>query len=287
MQTLSKHNRRLIFLFIPLISFILFIYLIPIVRTFYLAFQDPFSVRPVFSLSNFNVIRDTIWPTIWKTLVWTIGSIVPATILGFIGALVFQDDFRGKKWFLSICMLPYTIPLIIVATSWMLMYQQDFGLLNVLMLKLGLIQEPVSFLTFKTALTSVIIARIWRAMPFAFITYYAALKNLPEELFEAAEVDGASKLQKLFYVTIPQLKSVTAVVLIILTIWTFLVFDIIFGMTGGGPVDATKILAVRIYEEIFSLNSIGTASAYSVIAIIILLLLTALYWRFFEKGEAK
>jgi len=167
----------------------------------------------------------------------------------------------------------------------MLMYQQHFGLINVLLQKWSVIDSPISFLSYDNALAAVIVARIWRAMPFAFITYYAALSSLSDELYEAAEVDGANEMQKLFRITIPQLRSVTSVVMIILTMWTFLVFDIIFAMTGGGPVDATRILPILIYNELFAMNDIGTASALSVISIAVLLILSSIYWKLFNEGD--
>jgi len=282
----TRSNRHILLFFIPLAALILLIYLIPISSTFYYAFRDPFSTELSFGFKNFEKIQDAIWPATWKTIVWTIGSIIPSTIIGFIAAVIFQSDFRGKKLLITACILSYTIPLVIVAMSWMLMYQQHFGLINVLLQKLSILKSPISFLSFDHALTSVIVARIWRAMPFAFITFYAALSSLSDELYEAAEVDGANEFQKLFYITIPQLRSVTAVVMIILTMWTFLVFDIIFAMTGGGPVDATRILPILIYNEMFAMNDIGTASALSVISILVLLILSAAYWKLFNGGEA-
>lgn len=283
----TRSNRHILLFFIPLAALILLIYLIPISSTFYYAFRDPFSPEPSFGFMNFEKIRDAIWPATWKTIVWTLGSIIPSTIIGFIAAVIFQSDFRGKKLLITACILSYTIPLVIVAMSWMLMYHQHFGLINVLLQRLNILDSPISFLSYDHALTAVIVARIWRAMPFAFITFYAALSSLSDELYEAAEVDGANEFQKLFYITIPQLRSVTAVVMIILTMWTFLVFDIIFAMTGGGPVDATRILPILIYNELFAMNDIGTASALSVISILVLLILSAAYWKLFNGGDAQ
>jgi len=281
----TRSNRVILLFFVPLVALILLIYLIPIASTVYYAFRDPFAPGLSFGFENFGKIGSAIWPAIWRTVVWTLGSIIPSTILGFIAALIFQADFRGKKILMIACILSYTIPLVIVAMAWMLMYQQHFGLINVLLQKWSVIDSPISFLSYDNALAAVIVARIWRAMPFAFITYYAALSSLSDELYEAAEVDGANEMQKLFRITIPQLRSVTSVVMIILTMWTFLVFDIIFAMTGGGPVDATRILPILIYNELFAMNDIGTASALSVISIAVLLILSSIYWKLFNEGD--
>ena len=288
MHTIMRiNNKRLFLYFVPISIIMLFIYFVPIVNTVYSAFFDTTGSYAFIGLGNFEKIKSLILPTIWRTLVWTMGSILPAALLGLITALIFMKEFKAKKLLMSLCILPYTIPLIIVATAWTLMYQPDFGLINVFLLKVGLIDKPIMFLSTDYAMASVIVARIWRAMPFAFITYYAALRSIPIELYEAGDVDGTNAVQRLFYITLPQLASITATTLIILTVWTFLVFDIIFAMTGGGPVDATKIITIQIYRELFSMNDMGTASAFSLIAIVILIILTSIYWVIFKKGEVE
>ena len=132
---------------------------------------------------------------------------------------------------------------------------------------------------------AVIVARVWRAMPFAFMNYYSALTTIPAEQYEAACIDGAGSVQRFWYITMPNLKAITGSTLIVLTVWTFLVFDIIFGMTGGGPVDATKTISMRIYQEMFSMKNLGTASAWSLIAIVVLVIITIFYWRLMEKED--
>ncbi len=122
-------------------------------------------------------------------------------------------------------------------------------------------------------------------MPFAFMNYYSALTTIPAEQYEAACIDGAGPVQRFWYITMPNLKAITGSTLIVLTVWTFLVFDIIFGMTGGGPVDATKTISMRIYQEMFSMKNLGTASAWSLIAIVVLVIITIFYWRLMEKED--
>ena len=114
-------------------------------------------------------------------------------------------------------------------------------MINTFLLGAGLIKQPIEFLSYRMAMPSVILVRVWRATPFAFIAYYAGLKSVPRDILEAADIDGADGIQKFFYVTAPQLRSVTLTTALVLVIWTALVFDIIYAMTGGGPIDATKI----------------------------------------------
>jgi multiple sugar transport system permease protein len=207
-------------------------------------------------------------------------------VLGLVLALICNKNFKGKKLVVSINLLPYAIPLIIVASCWRFTYNPDFGIINVFLKKVGLIDKSISFLSYDNALASIIVARIWRATPFAFMNYYAALTTIPADQYEAAHIDGANSWQRFRYVTLPSLKSVTTSTLIVLTVWTFLVFDIVYGMTGGGPVDATRTLSMRIYQEMFSMKNMGTSSAWSLIAIVILVVITILYWNVLDKEDA-
>ena len=278
-------RRRIILSLTPLLLIIAFIYAYPLIRVCFSAFiSSTGSTAGQFcGLKNFELIQKDIPKTVKTTLIWTFGSVIPAMVLGLILALICNREFKGKKLVVSINLLPYAIPLIIVASCWRFTYNPDFGILNVALKKLGLIDKSISFLGIKTALKSVIVARIWRATPFAFMNYYSGLTTIPTDQYEAATVDGANKIQQFFHITLPNLKSVTSSTLIVLTVWTFLVFDIIYGMTGGGPVNATKTISMRIFQEMFSMKNLGTSSAWSLIAIVILVIITVIYWNISEE----
>ncbi|MCB0046372.1 MAG: sugar ABC transporter permease [Caldilineaceae bacterium] len=281
-------RRATLYSLLPLIIVIILIYLIPVLNVIMNAFTGftGSSAGKFVGLANLAKIQAEIPKTTLTTLIWTIGSVVPAIILGLILALLLQQDFRLKRFFVAMNLVPYSIPLIIVASFWLFVFNQNFGILNGLLLALGIISKPITFLNYSNALTSVIIARIWRATPFAFINFYAALTTIPTDLYEAASVDGATPSQKFWYITLPNLRSVLSTTLIVLTVWTFLVFDIIYGMTGGGPVDATRIISIQIYKELFHMKDLGTASMWSLIAIVILTIITIIYWALFERKGA-
>ena len=283
---MTKEKKRIIFYsLLPLCIVIILIYLIPVFNVIVNAFTGfTGSTKGEFvGLANLAKIQSAIPKTIKTTLIWTLGSVIPAIIIGLILALLLEKNFYLKKIFLALNLLPYSIPLIIVASFWLFVLNQNFGILNGLLQQFGIINEPIAFLNYKNSLTSVIIARIWRATPFAFINFYAALTTIPMELYEAACVDGASPSQRFWKITLPNLKSVLSTTLIVLTVWTFLVFDIIFGMTGGGPVDATRIISIQIYKELFHMKDLGTASMWSLIAIVVLTIITIIYWILFER----
>lgn len=283
---MNKVLRRATFYsLMPLTVVIILIYLIPVLNVIMNAFTGftGSSTGEFVGLANLAKIQAEIPKTTLTTLIWTMGSVIPAIILGLVLALLLHENFRLKKFFLAMNLVPYSIPLIIVASFWLFVFNQNFGILNGLLLALGITSKPITFLSYDNALTSVIIARIWRATPFAFINFYAALTTIPTDLYEAASVDGATPSQKFWHITLPLLKSVLSTTLIVLTVWTFLVFDIIYGMTGGGPVDATRIISVQIYKELFHFKDLGTASMWSLIAIVILTIITIIYWALFER----
>lgn len=285
----STQRKRIISSLAPLLILLCFVYAYPLINVCISAFRGftGSSAGTFVGLKNFEIIKGDIPSTVITTLIWTFGSVIPAMVLGLALALICNQTFRGKKAVVAINLLPYAIPLIIVASCWRFVYNQDFGIINVALKSLGIIDESIQFLDYDHALVAVVVARIWRATPFAFMNYYSALTTIPADQYEAARVDGANAIQNFFYVTLPNLKEITSSTLTVLTVWTFLVFDIIYGMTGGGPVDATMTISMRIYREMFSLKNQGTSSAWSMIAIIILVIITLFYWKFIDKEETE
>lgn len=284
---MSKLRNRFLLFLIPLVVMQLLVYAIPIGSTIYNAFTT--TTGPAageFTLTgNFQRISKDLGPTIVRTLVWTFGSIIPSMILGLCAAYIFSHNFRGQKLCISICLIPYTIPLIIVAVCWYFMYQPNFGLLNNLLQAMGITSDPVQFFSQDSAMASVIVTRTWRSMPFSFLSFYAAIRGIPEDYYEAAAIDGAGEWKKFIRITLPQLRSVALSTGIILTVWTFLVFDLIYGLTGGGPGSTTRILPMAIYHEVVNKHDKGAASALSLISILILSLLTILYWKVLKGDE--
>ena len=279
-------RRRIVLSLLPLTLILLFVYGYPLLKVCISAFMGftGKSAGQFVGWKNFSLIKADIGSTVKTTLIWTFASVIPSMILGLAIAVICNRSFKGKKAVVSMNLLPYAIPLIIVASCWRFVYNPDFGILNVFLKKTGLIEKSIAFLGLKKALGSVIVARIWRATPFAFMNYYSALTTIPEDLYEAGKLDGANSVQLFFRITLPNLKSITSSTMIVLTVWTFMVFDIIFGMTGGGPVNATKTLPMRIYQEMFSMKNLGTASAWSLIAIVVLVIITIIYWNI-DKEE--
>ena len=213
-------RRRILLSLLPLAILLCFVYGYSLVTVLFSAFTGftGSSAGKFVGMKNFQLIFKDIWPTVKITLIWTFGSVLPAMVAGLALAVFCNRNFKGKKAAVSINLIPYAIPLIIVASCWRFVYNPDFGVLNVLLSKLGLIEKPISFLGFDLALLSVIIARIWRAMPFAFMNYYSALTTIPKDLYEAAAIDGASPSQAFWNITMPHLRTTTSSTLLVLTV---------------------------------------------------------------------
>ena len=275
-------------LVLPAAIWLLSIYLYPLARTVWLSFTDAGLIESgtFIGLQNYReLLTGPFIQIIERTAVWTFGSVIPATFLGLIGALALKQKFRGRRIYMGLVLIPYAVPLAIVGFLWLMMYNPQFGMLNVISQELGITDEAIGFLSYEHALTSVVIARIWRATPFALIIYYARLKSIPQDLYDAAKMDGAGVWTQFRYVTLPELSRVTTIILIVLTVWTTLIFDIVFTMTGGGPIDATMIIPVSIYNATFGGFNLGLAAAQAMITVAMLTVVTVIYWRISDISE--
>lgn len=258
------------------------IYVYPLFRTVWYSFFEisliQQSAGTFVGLDNFRaILTGEFVTTIERTAIWTFGSVIPAILLGLLGAILLNREFFGRRWVLGIALIPWTMPLAIVGFIWVMMYHAHIGFLTIFVE--DYLGASVSFLGFDHALKSVIVARIWRATPFAMIIFYARLQSIPEQLYEAARIDGAGRWEQFRYITLPELSRVGAIILIMLTVWTTLVFDIIWTMTQGGPVNATTIIPIDIYSTVFRSSDLGLASAKSVVTVLMLLVVTAVYWK--------
>lgn len=266
---------------IPSVVFLLMIIAYPIIYAIYLAFHKV-GVRelrsgnmPYVGWDNFWLLfqDELFWLSLKQTFVFVSTTIVLEVIIGLCIALVINE----QRIFLSrvtrlLILLPWAIPPIVNGLLWSFIYNSKYGYLNIVLAKLGLITEYIQWLGDpQIALFAVILPYVWRTTPFAVLLFHAALQGIPEELYEAAEVDGANALSRLLRITLPLLAPTIAVVLVLRTTFAFMVFDEIFAMTQGGPGNATWVSAWYTYRAAFQPPfeiGIGAASAY-VLAFII------------------
>jgi len=228
---------------------------------------------------------EQFWPSLGKTLLWVLFGVGFQFFFGFILALVLNRDFKGRGVVRSLSMLPWVIPGVLIGLVWRWLYDGDYGVINDLLTRFNIIDNGIPFLArMETALPSVIVSIIWQGIPFFALMILAALQSVPKEMYEAADIDGASYFQKLFLITIMSIKNTIFVTLLLRVIWVANSVDIILNMTGGGPAYATQTIGVYVYEKAHVLN-LGYASALAVLMALMLMLVAIPYLRFIFKEE--
>ena len=209
------------------------------------------------------------WLTLWNSVVWVFGSVILQFVFGFAAALLLQQAFRGRALVRTLTLLPWIIPGVVVGLIWQWLYQPNYGVINDLLIRAGWMHERVAWLSSPdTAMAAVVFTNVWRGIPFFAIMLLAGLQSVPDELYEAAHVDGAGVLSRFWHITLPLLRPIIVVATATRIIWTFNYADLIFVMTGGGPANATQItstytLAAGLFEPRLRLcrRALGRAAA--------------------------
>lgn len=259
---------------------------IPILQSIWMSLYDNVLIRPqdyrFIGLGNYRrLIADPVfWLSLKNSVVWTFGSVFFQFIFGFMVALLLNAPFRGRVVFRTINLLPWIIPSVVVGLVFEYLYQPDYGPLNDLLGRTGIMERSVAWLSDPAfALWGIILANVWRGIPFFAIMLLAGLQAIPQEVYEAATVDGADVLQRFWRITLPMLRPIIVVATVTRTIWTFNHPDLVFVMTGGGPGNATMIPSAYTLIQAYVNLDWGYAASLSVVLLAILLLFTALYMK--------
>ncbi len=252
----------------PTVLILVGLVLYPFVYSIWLSFSDKAvgSVGRFVGLANFRYV--IAWPqfsaALVNTVVFTVCAVAIKLVLGMAVALVLNQKIRARNFFRAFLLLPWVMPAFVVYLVWRWLYDPLSGLINYALLDLGLLQAPVAFLSERsTAMASVIIAHSWRAFPFFAISFLAGMQTIAQELYDAAQVDGASRWQQFRYVTLPGLYQIMGVVLLLSTIWTANAFEPVYLLTGGGPSDATMVYTMLVYVMGMVNLRLGEAAAVS------------------------
>src|SRR5512135_1781524 len=279
-------------LIIPSLIVILGVTLWPIISTLILSLYDAPTginqVRTFVGPNNYTGLLgdQTFWDTIGRTLYFTIVSVGLELVLGLGIAQLIQSRPWGWKFLRFSLIIPWAVPTIVNGAMWRWIYNADFGALNGLLLQLGLIKHYVPWLTLPNmAMNLVIVADIWHTMPFVALVLQAALATLPEDLNEAAAVDGANAWQRFWQIRIPLLRPAILVALIVRTVDAFRVFDIVYIITNGGPAYKTLTITYLTYLNSFSFGKQGTGAALSFLISLVTITLALLYIRLLYRPE--
>jgi multiple sugar transport system permease protein len=230
-------------------------------------------------LDNFRaIVADPAWGTVLRnTVVWVVGSIVPQLVIGFALALWLRRRFRFRGLYQALVFFPWAVSGFLIGILFRWLFNSEFGAVNDLLQKAGLISEPIPWLASPgTAMVAVVIANVWYGVTFFAIMILAALQSIPDELYEAAALDGAGRTRTLFQVVIPYIRTTLVLTVLLRVIWTFNFPDLIFGMTGGGPNDETHIVTTWMIQTTQQ-GDYGKASALGLIVVAGLLLFAVFF----------
>jgi multiple sugar transport system permease protein len=281
-------------LLLPTFLIVAAIVIFPMVWNLLLAFR-PIRLRDLPSVSLFSLNDLTLTnfervlsqrdflETLFRTLVYTVSSTLLAIILGLVAALIVKDSFPGRNIVRGLMLFPYIAPIVSVVLIWKLLFNAQFGIVNEVVDAFGGRRiDPLN--TPGLAFLMVILFQGWRYFPFAFLFILARIQAIPDELYEAAKVDGALPSQRLRYITLPQLSAVFGTLFLLRFIWTFNKFDDVFLLTGGAA--ETKLITIEVYDQLFASRNVGAASAVSVVLALLLFAIVAVYFRWFMTEEA-
>jgi multiple sugar transport system permease protein len=249
------------------------------------------------TLSNFRKVfgDPEFLQVLTVTLIYTLGGSLFSILLGLTAALLLHDQFPGRGLLRGLLISPYIAPVVAVTFTWSFILDPQLGVLNWLAVKNGLLIQPVPFLSQRwldlefmgrtwhlpLALTSVILFEGWRYFPFAFLFILARLQSIPEELYQAASVDGAGPFRRFIHITLPQLSTVLATLFLFRFIWTINKFDDIFLLTGGQA--GTKVMTIKVYDYAFGEFNIGAGSALAMVLFGILSVFLFVYFRWIVR----
>jgi len=266
---------------IPLLLVLLGLLAYPICSATLLSFQakSPGMPEQFVGLANYLEIftKDSaISDVVVNTIFYAVVSVILKTIIGLVMALVLNEAIPARNFFRGWLLLPWIAPVLVTALTWRWMFDQTGGIVNYILSGLGLVHMPPAWLASRwLARLALIIANVWRGFPFFGICLLAGLQSIPTELYEAAEMDGASIWQRIRNITLPLLEPVMLTVVILSTIWTFNDFTLVWILTQGGPSNNTHLFATYAFWEAFRASRYGYAAAVSLVATPLLLIFIA------------
>jgi multiple sugar transport system permease protein len=292
----TRHGRPLsdrtfaVLLTLPAIALFAGIVAYPLIASLVTAFYEQSLVLPgrtFVGLDNLaDVLGADLLPVLRNTAVFTLGATAIPVLLGMALALALNVGLRGTRVLRGVFLLPWVVPGVVASFLWLWIFDANYGVLNGFLARLGLIDENVVWLGQPvTAMLGVIVAKSWASFPWIMVMLLAGLQTVPSELHEAAAVDGAGAVRRFFSITLPHLRGVLGIVVLLELIWNFQHFDMIYVLTHGGPAGTTTTFALGVYDTAFKGFDLGRASALGACWMVILMLLVVVYLRFAERSE--
>ncbi|EMA46576.1 carbohydrate ABC transporter permease [Halobiforma nitratireducens] len=301
---LSEEQRFAYKLLAPALAMMCLIHLLPIVWGTLISFMgvDSSYVQewyraPFVGVENYSYVLDPrtvvggrFWFAIRQTVIFAVGSLVVTYVLGLTAALILNQKFTGRFVARTLLLLPWVAPVVVTLLIWRMMFQQQSGIINHVLLSIGLINEPIYWLIGDNTIWTLVLTHSWTQFPLVMIMLYAGLQGIPDQLYEAASIDGAGRWEKFRYITFPQLKPVSAVVVLLVMLWTMINFTAPFVLLGAQPPQAGQVGILYIYEFAFSNYQFGRGAAMSVVLFLIAMTMAMIYYKYlfdddFAEGD--
>lgn len=285
-NTLQKTESRDAWIMLaPAIVMLLIIAVYPVLRTIWLSLHemvltDPGSGYPFIGLENYiNIFKDErALKSILFTFKFTVTTVCFELLIGFAAALVMNKAFRGKGLVRAAILIPWAIPTSVSAMMWKFIYNDQYGLFNDILYKLGIIDSYKAWLsTADGSFMALVITDVWKTAPYMALLILAGLQMIPEDLYEAAKIDGANIFQRFRYVTLPNVKGTVLVALLFRTLDAFRVYDLVSVMTGGA--NQTESVSLYAYNNLMKFLDFGYGSAMAVLVFVIVFLISLIYMR--------
>ena len=247
-----------------------------------------FPEQKFIGLANYlYLMKDPyFWTSLGYGTMYSFSTISLQIIIGIIAALILHEAFRGRSFVRGVVLFPYMIPTVVAIILWKWLLNSQFGLVNYLLRTIGIIKNPVSWMGKDHIMASLIIISVWEFFPFVVLSVLARLQTIPPVLYEAAKVDGAGAFSRFMHITLPQLRNVLFVVILLRSIWMFTKFDTVWLLTqGGGAEKYIRTLPVYAYMRTFMWYQAGLGSTLAVIMFGMLIAFTAVYFKMFRREE--
>jgi multiple sugar transport system permease protein len=278
-------------LLLPSVVLIVGLIVTPFVQSVFYSFTNKHTVAPDYELvgleNYFSLFaRPDFAEAFRNSVVWTVGSVGLELVLGLYVALVLQRHFKLRGVARAIVLFPYLIPTIVAVLVWRFMMHDLLGVVNYGLIALGVVRQPILwFSNTDTAMMGVIIVGVWKFFPFVVIALLGILQSISAEIYEAAKVDGANMFDELWHITMPAILPVFLLTALLRTIWTWDKFDIIYQLTGGGPLQATTTMSIYVYYEMFQQFNQGRAAAVAMVMFLIMLTMSLVYTALYDRAE--
>ncbi|MDA3979360.1 MULTISPECIES: carbohydrate ABC transporter permease [Gallibacterium] len=287
---ISKNYTRWIFV-LPALIVVSTLFVYPFLSSIFYSFTNKNLIMPYYKFVGFDNYRAVLGdPTFWwaflNSIKWTVFSLVGQILVGFSLAMAL-NRIRHLQWLYKILLIiPWAFPTIVIAFSWQWILNGVYGYLPNIIVKLGLMDVAPHFLSDSTwAFVSLVFVNIWFGAPLIMVNVLSALQTVPQEQYEAARIDGANAWQVFRHITLPHIKVVVGLLVVLRTVWVFNNFDIIYLMTGGGPANSTMTIPILAYNMGWGTKMLGRSSAVTVLLFIFLLLVCFIYFKVISRWE--